>query len=110
MVNAAHPENSASGNGIAVHDLNIGVPQPGAQRAGEFIIGFNCGQTRYRGSQAVRSNARARTGFQDVRPKLSAGEHPWHPMFQRPFPTSRATEPAMQLIQEFSSARTVATC
>jgi len=38
MVNAAHPENSASGNGIvggiAIDDLNIGVPQPGAATIG----------------------------------------------------------------------------
>ena len=35
-----------------------------------------------------------------MRPKLGAGEHPWHPLFQRSFPASRATEPVMQLIPE----------
>ena len=89
MVNAAHPENSADGS-------------PGAQRLGEFLIGFDCGQARHRGSQPVRSKAGARTGLEDMRPKLGAGEHPLHPPFQRPFPTGRATEPVMQLIQAFS--------
>jgi hypothetical protein len=114
MVNAEHPENSASGNGIrggiAVHYLNIGAPQPDAQRLGEVLIGFNCGQARQCRSQTVRRKARTRTGLEDVRPKLGAGEHPWYPPFHRPSPTSRATKPMMQLIQESSSTGTVPTC
>ena len=94
---------------IAVHDLDIGALQPGAQRLGEFLIRFNCGQMRHCGSQTIRRKARPRTGLEEMRPELGTGEHPWNPPFQRPFPTSRATKPMMKLIQKSSSAGTVPT-
>lgn len=96
--------------GIAIDDLNIGVAQPGAQGVGKSLIGFNCGEARHGGSQAVRSEARAGTGLEHIRTKIGAGEHPGHPPHQRLFPTGRAAEPVMQLIQGFPFARTVATC
>jgi hypothetical protein len=92
-----------------MHHFNIGAAQPGAQQLRECLIGFNCGQARKCRAETVRRKSRARTGLKDVRPKLGAGEHPWHPPFQRPFPTSRATQPVMQLIQERAFARTLAT-
>ena len=47
--------------GIAIHDLNIGAPQPIAQQLGEVRIGFNCDQARQCRSQTVRRKPRART-------------------------------------------------
>jgi len=85
-----------------MHYLNIGVAQPGAQRFGKLIVCFNRGQARHCGSQTVRRKARARTCLEEVRPKLGAGENPWHPPLKRLSPTSGTTEPVMKLIHMFT--------
>jgi len=80
------PHQGTASRCIAIHHLNVGVPQPCAQRLGECLVGFNCGQARKCRSQTVRRKARARTGLEDVRPKLGAGEHPTAPVVPASFP------------------------
>ena len=65
IVNAAHPENSASGNGIEVASpftTSTLVPRSRTRsNSARVLIGFNCGQARQCRSQTVRRKPRART-------------------------------------------------